>query len=258
MPSNSESQCYFVQLQIDSFLDGDLGTAQQEVFILHVHNCEPCAREFHYAQTVQDAVLDLPLLDCDEQVLEPIHRLTNSAAAMVNDDAAMVNDDAAVVNDDAPMVNSGAPVVDSNTPIVMNDKPSWWAQLAELLNTAPLFLRYGFPVAVVAIGAAVLTTSVLSPELNPGLSVASSELAPGELLATELAAVVPLDQYSPQEVRQALLDLNLAIDYLNQVSERTEVMISNRFVITPLQDSLNASFERVRTRNGPQLQNDPI
>ena len=223
MSSNSESQCYFVQLQIDSFLDADLSTAQQEVFMLHVHKCEPCAREFHYAQTVQDAILDLPLLDCDEQVLEPIYRLTHGPAQGVN-----------------------------------NAKPSWWAQLAELLNTAPLFLRYGFPVALVAIGAVVVSTSVLRSQQNPGLPVASSELLSAELLATEQIAAVPLEQFSPQDVRQALLELNLAIDYLNQMSERTEVMISERFVVTPLQDSLNASFERARTRNGPQLSNDPI
>ena len=213
MPNNSESQCYFVQLQIDSFLDGELGIMQREDFVSHVRSCGSCAREFQYAQTVQDTLLDLPLLDCDEQVLEPIHRLANGGST-----AASIG-------------------------------PSFWNQLGELISTAPALLRYGVPVALATVVAVAISSSVLSPELANG---------PGDLLVADQATLAPVEQYSPQEVRQALVELNLAIDYLNQISERTEGMISDRFVVTPLQDSLNASFDRARERNGPLIQNDPI
>ncbi len=80
MPSNTESQCYFIQLQIDGYLDGDLSEAQRGVFMSHVQDCSGCASEFRYAQTIQDAVLELPQMSCADSVLEPIHRL--SAAEM--------------------------------------------------------------------------------------------------------------------------------------------------------------------------------
>ena len=75
MPANSESQCYFIQLQIDGYLDGDLSDAQRTLFMSHVQGCAACAKQFHFAQAVQDAVLDLPRIDCDDSVLEPVYRL---------------------------------------------------------------------------------------------------------------------------------------------------------------------------------------
>lgn len=210
MPSNSESQCYFVQLQIDSYLDGDMSTAQQGDFISHVHGCEACAREFHYAQTVQDAVLDLPQLDCDEQVLEPIYRLANGGSSDPE-----------------------------------NTGKSLWTQIGELFATAPVFLRYAIPVALVAVFAVFGSTVFLTPGQNIPV-------------ATQQAAIEPVEQFSPEQIRQAVQDLNLAIDYLNEVSRRTEVMIGDRFLITPLKDSINASFERVNTRRNARLRDDPI
>ncbi|HAJ75249.1 MAG TPA: hypothetical protein DCM64_02225, partial [Gammaproteobacteria bacterium] len=188
MPSNSDSQCYFVQLQIDSYLDGDLSTPQQEEFNSHVHQCEACAREFHYAQTVQDAILDLPQINCDEQVLEPIYRLA-----------------------DGHSITEKPP------------RPSFWSQLSDVITATPVFFRYAMPVAAVAI-IAIAITPILTNQ-QQGIPMVAEQT----------------EEYSPQDVRQALQDLNLAIDYLNQVSERTEVMIGDRFLVTPLQDSLNAS-----------------
>ena len=69
MPSNTESQCYFIQLQIDGYLDGDLSEAQSGVFMSHVQGCSGCASEFQYAQTIQDAVLELPQMSCADSVL---------------------------------------------------------------------------------------------------------------------------------------------------------------------------------------------
>jgi len=207
MSNNTDSQCYFVQLQIDGFLDGDLSQAQQDVFMSHVHSCEACAHEFHYAQTVQDTVLELPLVDCQEHVLEPIHRLSNSEAKAHG--------------------------------------TSWFAQLQDLFATAPGLIRYGFPVATTAVLAVAISLTVLRP-------------AGVESIDNEQIALEPVEQYSPQDIAQALSELNVAIDYLNQMSLRTEVMIEERFILNPIQDSLNASFEKARIRNVDPLQNDPI
>ncbi len=72
---------------------------------------------------------------------------------------------------------------------------------------------------------------------------AESGLSNEQMLANEV-----VEQYNPEDVSQALQDLNLAIDYLNQVSQRTEAMIGGRFLVTPLQDSINASFQKAGIR----------
>ena len=41
---------------------------------------------------------------------------------------------------------------------------------------------------------------------------------------------------------QALQDLELALDYLGEISARTEVMIEDRFLLRQLEESINASF----------------
>lgn len=214
MPTNSESQCYFIQLQIDSFIDGELSSAQQEVFMSHVHSCEECGRELQYAQTVHDAVLDLPAIDCDENVLEPIHRLVNNGHESTAPDRAS----------------------------------SLWTQLQDWLGGAPVFVRYAMPVAAVAVLAVAIWPAVFSPAQDAP-QVATQTVQPVEVQQVS---------YSPEDIQQALSDLNLAIDYLNEVSQRTEVMIGDRFLITPFQDSLNASLERVRDRNRDVLLDDPI
>ena len=213
MTNSSDSQCYFVQLQIDGFLDGDLSETQQGVFMSHVHDCADCAKEFRFAQTVQDAVLELPRVDCNEYVLEPIHRLSNSETQG---------------NLDSSSSNG-----------------SFISQLMNLINTVPVFMRVGVPVAAATVLGIMISSSLLNQGQNQELSVPQV-----------VAEVSP--QYAPEEISQALEDLNLAIDYLNKVNQRTEVMISERFLVNPLQASLNASFQRARLSDDDPLQNDPI
>lgn len=213
MTNSSDSQCYFVQLQIDGFLDGDLSEAQQGVFMSHVHDCAGCASEFRFAQTVQDAVLDLPMLDCDEYVLEPIHRLSNSET----------------------QGNIGS----------SSSSESFIDQLMNLVNAVPVFLRVGVPVAAATVLGIMISSSLLNQDQNQEFSTPQV-----------VAEVSP--QYAPEEISQALDDLNLAIEYLNKVNRRTEVMISERFLVNPLQDSLNASFQRAGMNDDTPIQNDPI
>ena len=208
MPSNGESKCYFIQLQIDGYLDGDLSEAQQSVFMSHVQDCSACASEFRYAQTVQDAVMELPQIECEDLVLEPIHGLTAGGRQAKED--------------------------------VHRD--SLLTQIAGLLNSVPLYFRYGFCASLVAVVAVAISFSVVTPIDEPETLVASEQA----------------EQYSPEDIALALAELNVAIDYLNQVSQRTEVMIGNRFLVTPLQDSINASFRRASERENDPLQNGPI
>ena len=218
MPNTTESQCYFVQLQIDSYLDGDLASAQQQEFMSHLKQCEACTREFRFAQTLLDTVMDLQQLDCDEQVMEPIYRLANGGHQTTQG------------------VVGGS-----------------WAAMVRWFNTGPLFLRYSLPIAAVAVLATVLLLSIalLTPDEDTPASAQQASVAP----AAELAQ---LQQYDPAEIRQAVEDLNLAIEYLNQIGRRTDALISDRFLLRPLQDTLNASFERAAFRNQERTLNDPI
>lgn len=209
-PENSASQCYFVQLQIDSFLDGELSSEQQQIFAAHVHACSACAAELQFAQTVNDSVLDLPLLDCSDAALEPIDRLGRAPG-------------------EAAAVNTGG----------TSSLGGWLASL-------PAGLRYGLPAA-----AAVVVTLLLVPMLSD-----RSE-NPAAVVATDADAATA-GEYSQEDVLAALNDLNTAISYLNEVTQRTETMIGGRFVLVPLQESLNASFERVREQGNDPLDDDPI
>jgi hypothetical protein len=207
-PDNGDSQCYFVQLQIDSFLDGELNSEQQKIFAGHLHGCSVCAAELQFAQTLHDTVMDLPLLDCADGALEPIDRLGRESG---KPDAA---------------------------------RAGWLEPLAGWLAALPASLRYGAPVA-----AAVVITLLLLPVLNNG-----SELPPAVASTVNNGE----QEYSQEDVLAALGDLNTAISYLNEVSQRTETMIGGRFVLVPLQESLNASFQRVSNQNDDPLSDDPI
>lgn len=201
-PSNKDSQCYFVQLQIDSYLDGDLGDSQQAAFMTHIHDCQDCASELSFARRVHDTLLDLPMLDCPATALEPVDRLGGNE----------------------------------------HSTAGWWAGLADWLQALPTSVRYAIPAA-----AAVVLTVLLMPEGDQSLS--------GDNL---VAAQNETEEYTQEDVVAALRDLNTAINYLNEVSQRTETMVGGRFVLMPLQESLNASFDRVQEDVITDREDDPV
>ena len=206
MQASNNSQCYFVQLQVDSFLDGELPDSQQQVFLGHVQSCSGCAAELQFARNLHDAVLDLPLLDCPDSVLEPAYRISSQA----------------------------------------DSAESWISVLWNWLAASPLAFRLAAPAFAMLLVVLVLNGEFAVDSESPQIAVEDAE------------------QYSPAEIKKALTDLNLAIDYLNDVSRRTEVMIGERFLIDPLQDSINASFDRARSQRPsrgdqqPTIQNNPI
>lgn len=216
MTTSNESQCYFVQLQIDSFLDGELVVAQQEVFMGHVSSCQACAKELHFARSLHDAVMDLPMMDCSDAALEPVHRLSEGT----------------------PLDQAAAGP----------SKVGVWEALSDWIASIPLGVRIAAPAFAVVVALVLPKGGLVSPE----------SAGPGQQVVAENTA----EDYSAEDIQQALQELNLAIEYLNDVSERTEVMIGERFVVAPLQESLNASFDRSRlnrrNEGGRVIQNDPI
>jgi hypothetical protein len=68
----TQSRCYAVQLQIDTFLDGDLTGAPAQGFIEHVGSCAACARELRFAQHLHERVLDMPMLDLNDAVVDEL------------------------------------------------------------------------------------------------------------------------------------------------------------------------------------------
>ncbi len=215
MSTNNESQCYFVQLQFDSYMDGELNDSQAESFLQHINRCQVCTQEFRYAQTVQDGLLDLPLLDCSEETLDRIRLAANSEQS-------------------ADEHNSG-----------------WWAGLVDWLVATPPVIRYAFPaLAIAMIG--LITLPLWQPSSSNTPRVATQERP-----SIESPLIMPAN-YSPTEIAQAMQELNLAIEYLNQVTERTEAIVGDRFLMTPLRDRLNASFERVRVDANDDLADDHI
>ncbi|MCG8415197.1 MAG: zf-HC2 domain-containing protein [Pseudomonadales bacterium] len=218
MSTNNESQCYFVQLQFDAYIDGDLSETQQESFLSHISACNECANEFRYAQTIQDGLLDLPLLDCSEAAVEQAqHIAMNSQTAK----------------------QSGG---------------RWLEGLLEWLAATPPVIRYAFPAAAVAVIGLIALPQLQPANPEPPLAVNETNFT---LDGAELPFVLPA-QYSPTDIVEALNELNLAIEYLNQVSQRTEAMVGDRFLIRPLRDRLNASFERVRVSTNDALAGDQI
>ncbi len=216
---NNDSQCYFVQLQFDSYIDGELGESQQASFLQHVNSCAECAAEFRYAQSIQDQLVDLPLLDCSEQSLLPARKLASQDSASSSEKT--------------------------------NVLAQLFAESKQWLSAAPIFLRYAVPVLLLAtVGLISLPLLISEPQTSEdSIPIAAVQLI--DPTNTQL-------EYSPEDVAQALRDLTVAIEYLNQVSERTESMVGGRFLMRPLQDRLNASFERVRNNVESEIAGEDI
>lgn len=102
--------------------------------------------------------------------------------------------------------------------------------LRDMINSIPGFVRYGAPATLVLLVGLGLGSGYLQPENSV------------EIAGVDPANVQEVPRYSEDEIIQALQDLEVALDYLGQMSQRTNVMIEDRFVRRQLEDSIRASF----------------
>lgn len=80
---SDHSPCYAMQLQVDSFLDGELRSESEHAFLAHVAGCAECAHELRFAQHLHEAVLDLPSVDCADTLVDSIYSATKPASNSV-------------------------------------------------------------------------------------------------------------------------------------------------------------------------------
>jgi anti-sigma factor RsiW len=211
---DDESRCYTAQLQIDTYLDGELRGESEHHFLSHIGACRDCARELRYAQRLHEAVLDLPRAQCSDEFVAGILARAEASDASATSDG-----------------SSGEG----------RHSPGWLQQLLGLLQPRPL------------IAAAAFASLLIAVAIGVGVERQGVEQS---LVAVETQPVPPEPAFDAEEVRAALVELNTAIDYLNRVGRQTEEMIGERFVLAPLQESVQnslrrASFEEVNSVQGP-------
>ncbi len=205
MQTNNSSQCQLFQLHIDAFLDRELEPARLAELQTHMGQCESCSRELAYAQELHRAVAGLPILDCPDAALEPIDRLFHAGGRAVETKSDHLYEKGGV------------------------GKESSISALLALFHSLPAPLRIGVTAAATMLLVIGAGWSLLVPGSNPELAGQPSDRA-------------AQSQYTQAEVTKALQDLELALDYLEQISARTEVMIEDRFLLRQLEDTINASL----------------
>jgi len=216
--SSEQTQCYAMQLQIDTFLDGELEGEQQLAFVGHVAECGDCAHELRYAQHLYESVLDLPKADFSDALV-----------------------------DNLVAISSQKRVHQLRQP----SRVGFFAQLDQFFRDR-LPLTIGFAALSTLVIAVVI---VMAPRVDNAPQPLVAEVTPD--LSAENAAMIPA-AFDAAEVRMALEELNTAIDYLNRVSRQTETMIGERFVVLPLQQSINSSLRRASFSGNEDRQAGPI
>ncbi|MCB1670183.1 MAG: zf-HC2 domain-containing protein [Gammaproteobacteria bacterium] len=127
------------------------------------------------------------------------------------------------------LFRAGGTAVTDNMAPVHGTGSGFRAALAALLDAIPAPVRIGVPVAAVLLLAVGVGRQLPAPGGDPGLAV-------------QPAGTATQPQYTEAEVVKAMQDLELALDYLGQVSARTEVLIEDRFLHRQLRESINASL----------------
>jgi hypothetical protein len=233
--SSEQTQCYAMQLQIDTFLDGDLVGEQQLAFVGHVAECGGCAHELRYAQHLYESVLDLPKADCSDALVDNLVAISSQKRVQQHG------------GHEEHRGKTGALAETSRQP----SRVGFFAQLDQ-------FFRDRLPLTI---GFAAFSTLVIAVVIVMALRVGNApqplvaEVTPD--LSAENAAMIPA-AFDAAEVRMALEELNTAIDYLNRVSRQTETMIGERFVVLPLQQSVNSSLRRASFSGNEDRQAGPI
>ena len=208
--SSEQTQCYAMQLQIDTFLDGDLVGEQQLAFVGHVAECGGCAHELRYAQHLYESVLDLPKADCSDALVDNLVAISSQKRVQQHG------------GHEEHRGKTGALAETSRQP----SRVGFFAQLDQFFRDR-LPLTIGFAAFSTLVIAVVI---VMAPRVDNAPQPLVAEVTPD--LSAENAAMIPA-AFDAAEVRMALEELNTAIDYLNRVSRQTETMIGERFVVLP-------------------------
>ena len=233
--SSEQTQCYAMQLQIDTFLDGDLVGEQQLAFVGHVAECGGCAHELRYAQHLYESVLDLPKADCSDALVDNLVAISSQKRVQQHG------------GHEEHRGKTGALAETSRQP----SRVGFFAQLDQFFRDR-LPLTIGFAAFSTLVIAVVI---VMAPRVDNAPQPLVAEVTPD--LSAENAAMIPA-AFDAAEVRMALKELNTAIDYLNRVSRQTETMIGERFVVLRLQQSVNSSLRRASFSGNEDRQAGPI
>ena len=233
--SSEQTQCYAMQLQIDTFLDGDLVGEQQLAFVGHVAECGGCAHELRYAQHLYESVLDLPKADCSDALVDNLVAISSQKRVQQHG------------GHEEHRGKTGALAETSRQP----SRVGFFAQLDQFFRD-----RLPFTIGFAAFSTLVIAVViVMAPRVDNAPQPLVAEVTPD--LSAENAAMIPA-AFDAAEVRMALEELNTAIDYLNRVSRQTETMIGKRFVVLPLQQSVNSSLRRASFSGNEDRQAGPI
>ena len=233
--SSEQTQCYAMQLQIDTFLDGELEGEQQLAFVRHVAECGGCAHELRYAQHLYESVLDLPKADCSDALVDNLVAISSQKRVQQHG------------GHEEHRGKTGALAETSRQP----SRVGFFAQLDQFFRDR-LPLTIGFAAFSTLVIAVVI---VMAPRVDNAPQPLVAEVTPD--LSAENAAMIPA-AFDAAEVRMALEELNTAIGYLNRVSRQTETMIGERFVVLPLQQSVNSSLRRASFSGNEDRQAGPI
>ena len=233
--SSEQTQCYAMQLQIDTFLDGELEGEQQLAFVGHVAECGGCAHELRYAQHLYESVLDLPKADCSDALIDNLVAISSQKRVQQHE------------AHEGHGEKTGALTESSRQP----SRVGFFTQLDQFFRDR-LPLTIGFAALSTLVIAVVI---VMAPRVDNAPQPLVAEVTPD--LSGENAAMSPA-AFDAAEVRMALEELNTAIDYLNRVSRKTETMIGERFVVLPLQQNVNSSLRRASFSGNEDRQAGPI
>ena len=243
--SSEQTQCYAMQLQIDTFLDGELEGEQQLAFVGHVAECGDCAHELRYAQHLYESVLDLPKADFSDALVDNLVAI--SSQKRVHQHEQHERHEGRHEGHEEHRGKTGALAETFRQP----SRVGFFAQLDQFFRDR-LPLTIGFAALSTLVIAVVI---VMAPRVDNAPQPLVAEVTPD--LSAENAAMIPA-AFDAAEVRMALEELNTAIDYLNRVSRQTETMIGERFVVLPLQQSVNSSLRRASFSGNEDRQAGPI
>ena len=245
--SSEQTQCYAMQLQIDTFLDGELEGEQQLAFVGHVAECGGCAHELRYAQHLYESVLDLPKADCSDALIDNLVAISSQKRVQQHEAHEAHEGHEAHEAHEGHGEKTGALTESSRQP----SRVGFFTQLDQFFRDR-LPLTIGFAALSTLVIAVVI---VMAPGVDNAPQPLVAEVTPD--LSGENAAMSPA-AFDAAEVRMALEELNTAIDYLNKVSRQTETMIGERFVVLPLQQNVNSSLRRASFSGNEDRQAGPI